>query len=103
MFKAGRRLWLVFLGMLVFLSVTAGTARSAEEVIFSDEFDSYNIKNWGPQPTTGITIQDGMMQDKPQTGQTFLASLKKFRYVTFETKVKFNKLSVGDGNTILYY
>ncbi len=99
--KKSRSLWLVFLGMLAFLSITAGIARSAEEVLFSDEFDSFNIKNWGPQPATGVTVQNGTMLDKPQTGQTFLSSLKKFRYVTFETRIKFNKLSTD--STIFYY
>ena len=92
---------MVFLGILVFVSVTASTARSAEEVIFSDEFDSFNIKNWGPQPTTGITIQDGKLIDKPPASVMFIASTKKFSRVTFETRVRFNKLSTD--STIFYY
>ncbi len=94
----GKRLTALLLGISLFLFASH---LAAEEVLFSDDFDSYSIKNWGPMPTAAITVENGILRDSPQAGQIFLASLKKFKYVTLEMKVKFNRFSTD--STIFYY
>jgi len=70
-----------------------------DKVLFQDDFDSYNVKNWGSKPAHSITLKDGMLIDKPKRGQVFLASIKKFRNVTLEARLKFNNI----GPNIFYY
>ncbi|MBI4245133.1 MAG: DUF1080 domain-containing protein [Planctomycetes bacterium] len=100
----GKKILLMLLSLVVIFLTVVDVCRAAEEILFSDDFDSYDIKKWGPQPAKGVTVQEGKLivdNPKPSTGIAFITSTKNFQFVTFETKVKFNKFS--SDSTIFYY
>lgn len=69
-------------------------------VLLDDNFDQYNATNWGPQ-VADITVSNGKAVIMPKVSQVFLTSTKKYKAVTLEVKLKFNKLSTD--SSIFYY
>ena len=82
----------------LFILFNAASALMAEEIIFQDNFDSYNAAKWGSKPLD-VTVADGTLVNAPSVGQRYLSSLKKFGDDTLEMRVKFNKV----GGEIFYY
>jgi len=73
----------------------------ADDILLWDDFDSYNAKTWGTMPGRGVSVKDGRLTNKPREGQVYLATVRKYRHVTLEMRVRFNTLS--SDSTAFYY
>lgn len=92
----GPSVWFVSLCIILatFLQVRA------DDIVWSDDFDSYNDNEWGAQ-SPEVTVEKGKLRNHPKAGQVYFSSAKKFKFGTLEARVRFNRLSTD--SSIFYY
>lgn len=72
-----------------------------EELVWKDDFSSYNQNIWGSQTESSISVNNGNVTINPPQGQANLVSIKKIENASLEMRVKFDKIS--SDSTIFYY
>ncbi|MHB9071388.1 MAG: DUF6259 domain-containing protein [Sedimentisphaerales bacterium] len=86
---------------LILICLCVSAFCSAEQMLYQDDFDSYNEGFWGSKAST-VELRDGALINSAPQGHNSIVSLKKYSYASLDIRMKFDRIS-GDSTNFYYY